>query len=581
MDFLIKINHTRFKDKGLRELHTSKEPVLKITNTKAAFKSIHYIFLDYEFYLFGDVVFPEEVALDHKLQAIYIQQHFKQKTLYQLKGFFYIIVLNYESNRVNVFSCFLNILPVYYYVLNNVILVSGSLSSIYEDLESKPEPNEAYVIEKALFNYSFLNNTPFEYIFLMPSCHYIDISMDGLRMNKYYSMEDLIVEKPKPWKKNLGALTDIYSSVLLAYIPEHQFALTLTGGFDGRTVLSSALKRKAEFNAFSYGSSVDPDILLPESISKSLGFHYTPFYLDDDYAKNYFWADAITFLMKSEGAGNLSRGHYVYTASELSKTYKYILTGNFGSELIRSLKDPGVMASDTLFALFEFDNKKMFKDFVNMQKKLEFIRPHIVDKYLTKIIDDVWKYKQGLPLSFSVNKKFYIYVFGEVFRKYFGAEIVVQSEYMINRSPFIDYNIFKATLETSLAGVYQNFREKSPFKRFHGQILYAHILRNLYPPLLNLMLDKGYKPKDFLSISGRLCILYGYLKRKISNRKKNLNPSYSEKFYVLNYNKIVSLNEKSNYLNKELIRKIIQSEDWKLNQTEFINALSMELFFQK
>jgi asparagine synthase (glutamine-hydrolysing) len=581
MDFLIKIQNTKLQAQGLREMQTSQEPALRIINSKVAFKAINYSFADCEFFLFGDIIFPEEIASNSTLQAKFIKMYSDQKKLYQLKGFFYIIILNYDSNSVNIFSCFLNILPVYYCVLNDVILVSGSLFAIYEDLESKPLPNETYVIEKTLFNYSFLNNTPFENIFLMPSCHYIDISKDRLKTTKYYSIDDLIVEKPKPWRKNLETLSNIYSKELLASIPDQLFALTLTGGFDGRTVLSSALKSKAEFKAFSYGGSVDPDILIPESISNTLGFHYSPFYLDDNYAIKGFWADAITFLMQSEGAGNLSRGHYVYTACELSKTHKYILTGNFGSEIIRSLKEPGVMASDTLFALFECENKKMFEDFVKTQKKLDFIHPDLLHKHLSAIVNEAWNYKQGLPHSFSINKKFYMYVFGEVFRKYFGAEIVVQSEYLINRSPFVHYNVFKATLETSIAGVYQKFKEKSPFKRFHGQILYAHVLKNLYPPLLNLVLDKGYKPKDFLSTAGRFSITSGYLKRKFSKKKKNLNPSYSENFYVLNFDKMVSLNEESNYLNKESIRSLLQSGDWKLYQQEIINALSMELFFQK
>jgi asparagine synthase (glutamine-hydrolysing) len=580
MDFFIQINHTLLRDKSLREIQNSQEPVFKITNAKAAFETIHYVFQDCEFYIFGDVIFPSDIGSNHTLQANFIQEHFRQNKLYKLKGFFYIVVLNYENNRISVYSCFLNILPVYYLAMKDFIVVSGSLSEIYINLESKPKPNEKYVVEKALFNYSFLNNTPFSNVFLMPSCHYIEISSFGINIKRYYSVEDFIVEKPKPWKKNIKSLADIYCKELLSYIPEQLFALTLTGGFDGRTVLSSALKRNATFDAFSYGSSGDPDIKLPESISRSLGFNYIPFFLDDDYAKNDFWADAVTFLMKSEGTGNLSRGHYIYTARELSKTHDYILTGNFGSEIIRSMKDPGVLASETLFALFEYENKQMFKDFVNNQKQLDFIDPDLKQKTLAEIIDKAWEYKEGLPQSFSKNKKFYMYMFGEVFRKYFGSEIVVQSEYIINRSPFIDYNIFNATLDTSLAGVYQNFREKSPIKRFHGQILYAFILKKLYPPLLDLILDKGYKPKDFLSIYGRLSILMGYMKRKYFENK-NHNPSYSEKFYVQNYDKIESIITGSNYLNKDLYRKILQSGEWKNHQQEFVNALSMELFFQK
>jgi len=581
MDFLIKLKPGLLSEKSLVDIQSSQEPVLKITNTRAAFKVLHYVLGDWECYLIGDLVFPQEIETDPALQANYIQQYFKQNKLYQLKGFHYLIVLNHESNSIIIFSCFLNILPVYYNVSGEVITVSGSLSEVYKEMENKPDPNERYIVEKALFNYSFLNSTPFSNIFLMPSCHYITISKAGLSINKYYSPGDLIVEKPIPWKKNLKALSDVYSKELITYVPGQLFALTLTGGFDGRTVLSSALSIKAKFDTFSYGSSGAPDVLLPESISKTIGFPYMPFYLDDNYAKNDFWNDAISFLMRSEGAGNISRGHYICTARELSKKHNYLLTGNFGSELIRSMKDPGVMASEVLFALFDADDKQVFEKFVNSRKQLDFIDPVLREKHLSALIDEAWNYKQSLPQNYSANKKFYMYMFGEVFRKYFGAEIVAQSEFLINRSPFIDFTIFESTLKTSIAGVYQDFKEKRPLKRFHGQILYAFILKKLYPPLLDLMLDKGYKPKNFLSIAGRLSILLGYLKRNYLNKNKNYNPSYSEKFYDFNYDKLESIVEESKYLNKELLKTVLQSGEWKQQQQEFVNALSMELYYQK
>jgi asparagine synthase (glutamine-hydrolysing) len=581
MNFLVNIKYSQLREKDICDLQDSQEPLLKITKSNNAFKVSRYDISDFEFYLIGDIVFPEDIILDHESQAKYISRHFKQNILYQLKGFYYLIAINIGRNHMIIFSSFLNILPVYYHVFNEGIIVSGTLSGVCENLEKTPKPNEVYIVEKALFNYSFLNNTPFENIFLMPSCHYMSISIDGFSINKYYSIEELMVEKPNPWKKNLKTLTKIFCKELLAYIPEQIFALTLTGGFDGRTVLSSALHRNVEFDAFSYGSINDPDVILPMAMSRTLGFAYTPFYLDDNYAKNYFWKDAVDFLMNSEGAGNISRGHYVLTARELSKTHKFILTGNFGSELIRSMKNPGVMASETLFELFENDNKQAFEEFVHTRKQLEFVHPDLIQKHLPVIIDEVWNYKQKLPKFYTVNKKFYMYMFEEVFRKYFGPEIVVQSQYLINRSPFLDYNVFKATLETSLAGVYQNFRETSPLKRFHGQVLYAHILRALYPQLLDIMLDKGYKPRDFLSLFGRLRILFGYVKRNLFNRNINKSPSYSENLYALNYDKIEPIIEESKYLNKVLFKSMLHNGDWKNNQQEFVNALSMELFFRK
>jgi len=80
------------------------------------------------------------------------------------------------------------------------------------------------------------------------------------------------------------------------------------------------------------------------------------------------------------------------------------------------------------------------------------------------------------------NQKFYVFVFEEVFRKYFGAEIINQFKYIKNRTPFLDMAFLKAILRTELAGIHSEFFEHNPVKRYKGQILYAHIINKTYPP---------------------------------------------------------------------------------------------------
>ncbi len=581
MDFLIKLQNSKLKSQSLREIQSSHTPALTVTDIRSAFKIIKYVLAEMELWVVGDVVFPDEILSSHQFQAEFLVEHIKLNKVFQLKGFFYLICLDYKNNNIKVFPCFLNILPIYYANCGETIIVSGSLMEVYRNLESTPEPNEEYIVEKALFYYPFLDHTPFRNIFLLPTSFFVNISEDGVELKRYYSLEELIHNDPKPWGKSLNTLSDVYCKEMVSYVPNDPFAVTLTGGFDGRTVCSAALNKNAVFRAFSYGRANDSDVSVPEIIAKTLNFPYTSFLLDNEYAKNHFWNDGLEFLLKSEGVGNISRAHYVYTARVLSANCKYLLTGNFGSEVIRSLKNPGVMASESVFALFDNDSKAEFELFVRSRGQLKFLNKEMVDKYLPSVIDRVWDYKLNLPKVFGKNKKFYTYVFEEAFRKYFGPEVVLQSDYFINRSPFIDYSIFKSTLETSIAGVYQNFREKRPLKRFHGQILYAHIIKKLEPALLDIMLDKNYKPGNFLTMLGRLNITLGYFSRIVFKKNKNKNPTYSEDFYKTNREDVIKSINESLFLNKENVLEVFNSGDYNKNQNEFVNIMSMDLFFQK
>ena len=239
------------------------------------------------------------------------------------------------------------------------------------------------------------------------------------------------------------------------------------------------------------------------------------------------------------------------------------------------------MASAPLFKLFEAQNKEEYAEYLRNYPSLELINKELVDEYLSDIIDEAWAYRESLPGFISSKQQFYMYMFGEVFRKYFGPEIVMQSRYIINRSPFLDYNLAEALLKTSLAGIYQEFRETNPLKRFHGQILYAHILKITYPKLLSIILDRGYKPADFLSLAGRIRIVAGHFKGKLlKKRNKESIPSYSLAYYEFNSKNIEQALGNAAFLNKEHMLSLYKEGGWHKSLHDFVNVLSMELFYQ-
>ncbi len=580
MDFLIKLKQPSFQNQNFNILIDLEVLLVTLIERKSAFKLKQYEKAGIKFYVFGDLIFLKENDENHDAISEHLYKHYWNKSLHQLKGFHYIIVFDSEKNTIEIHSCFLNILPVYYSLMNNQVVVSGSLTELISNVDTDLDHEPKYIIEKALFNYAFLCRTPYKNVFLLPSCSYIEISDDGLKILNNYQIEDFIIDNPVSWKKNLGSLSDLYCEEIRNYLPDEPFAITLTGGFDGRTVLSAALQKNTKIQAFSYGIESDKDISIPMKIAEKLGFSYSPFILDDGYAKNLFWENATEFLIKSEGVGNLSRGHYILTSSSLASTNNYLLTGNFGSELIRSMKDSGVMASEALFRLFDSLDRKSYENYIQNSRQLALISPHIIEEGVSSVIEDSWNFRLSLSDGLTKNQKFYVYLFGEVFRKYFGPEIVVQSDYLINRSPFIDYNIFKNTLMCSIAGIYQNFREKRPLKRFHGQVLYSHIMKKLYPSLLYFNLDRNYKPKDFISPLGRLLIIIGYANKNYLHKKNKIIPSYSRQLYDANFEKISRIIGDSKILNREIIKQLHLSGDWKNIQHSFINSISMELFYQ-
>jgi hypothetical protein len=125
-------------------------------------------------------------------------------------------------------------------------------------------------------------------------------------------------------------------------------------------------------------------------------------------------------------------------------------------------------------------------------------------------------------------------VFEEVFRKYFGAEMVNQFYYLSNRTPFLDVTFLKEILKTGLAGVHSDFFENNPVRRFKGQVLYAHIIKKAFPAFNTILSDKGYRPKDLLSWWGKFLITKSYLKKRIDSSQLEIDPNSVDKVFAHN-----------------------------------------------
>lgn len=534
--------------------------------------------VNHEFLIFGDLIFDKRISNKESEKIVILEDALANHTVYRLNGFFYLIAINRITFTIEVHPSLFNILPVYYLQDGSSLLISSSIRNILNSSKKEFSYSEKYAVEKLLFYYSFENRTLFNEINLIPSCSYIEIGMDSFSIRKAYSPYDLYVSNPEPWRKSSDMLSNLFLNEFENYLPAEPSVISLTGGLDGRTLLSAAIKYGYKNGTFSYGSPYDSDILIPQTIAENSHFHHTAVLLTPNYARESFWADGLEFLEKTDFSGNISRAHYVHSAKILSKDYNYLLSGNFGSELFRSMKSPGVMVSPSLFALFRINKQEDFEKYIMATPSLRYLNEAILKKNLTGIINEVWHYKQQLPFELSVNQKFYTYIFGEVFRKYFGPEIIFQSDYIINRSPFLNYQFIKELLKTRNAGVYYNFNDYNPFSRFHGQILYSYIIEKSCTKLLSPMLDKGYSPGDFLSVSGKIRIIAGYLLRKAKSINRSDNPIYSDYYYQNNLGKAIESIFDSPLLNTELLKSELETNIIP-DQTDFANLLSLDLAY--
>jgi len=524
-------------------------------------------------YLIGDPIFQ----VSKKDIETYVENENIKDIICNVDGFYFLLLLNKKESRTIIASSFLNILPIYYANIDNTTIVSSSFDSIIKELSNKKTTTDnQYYLEKALFNYPFLDRTPISEIKTLDSN--ASIYLDShFSIKKHLNVYDYFVKNPRSWRRSLDIISEVFIHNAKSFIPDNNFCVTLTGGLDGRTLVGLALSQNKSFYTYSYGNSNTPDINIPNLISKSIGLQYRPFLIKTNYAKDYFWEYGNDFVLKTFGLGNISRSHYAYAANIILNDINYLVSGNFGSEIIRAMKVVGVMTSQMLFDVFRSHDISTLKTNINNNQTLKFINKELIYNNIESLVEDIYSFKRKLPVELTVNQQFYVYLYEHVFPKYFGPEITYQRQFFNHRAPFLNFGFLKELLKTEIAGANSDFMETNPINRYHGQVLYSHIMKKTSPLLMNFMLDKNYRPKDFVTFFGPVKIAYGYIHKKLKNRKPLSSPLFSHTNIVNNRDIITQTPINSSLFNNAIFNKIIES-NFIGDESDFINNFSAVLY---
>lgn len=450
--------------------------------------------------LLGDPVFPKE-DLNWENLVTADQKPDQNRLFQQVRGHYYYFYLTQEA--VYFGSSLSGIYPVCYHAEGNQVWVSSKASAIAEKLPAV-RPSRINLLERLLFNFTLLNSTWWEGIHLVPADRYLAVSRGKAQVEGAFEIADYFGDPIYKTRRSLGKLISAFQSEMELFFPDEPFSISFTGGFDSRTIVAAARNAGADFGTYSFGRPSSSDIYFPIRQSKALGIPYTPIYLNEEYLQEHALAGSYTFLQSSDYNGNFGRPHYTYAAQQLSQSSNFILTGNFGSELFRALHEPGVMISQSLIDLFTAEDDSWKDKLVQATNAWdgEYFKREI-DQLIAQI-EEYLSVSKGL----SLNHRFYRFVINDLFRKYFGPELQMQSQYLNNRTPYLSLPWLMGLNQTIWSGVHARLFEKKINKRMKGQIFYSSFLKRVNKEMYHMQTNKSYSAADVLE-SWRLPILVG------------------------------------------------------------------------
>lgn len=520
----------------------------------------------------GDLILRQEQDAEYLLNIDIAGE------LKKLKGFFYIIEIS--GNAIIVYTAMFNILPLYYCAEPEEYIIASKVHLIKSEVGQRLSISKRFILEQRLFNYPFFDTTIYNEINSVPANSYLELSKGRHRLVKHTRIEDYFSNEPIPWKQSINQLAERFLDTAKGYFPDEEFYLTFTGGFDGRTLTACAKHFNKKFKTFSFGAFDNPDLTIPLKQAKKIDVEFEPLYLEDDYIENCFYRCGTDLVRITDTLVSFLQIHFYYAAKILSKKLGYLVNGMFGSELMRALHISGQVTSRALVDFFVYDNREEWIKRLSGSTTLNYLNMGEFKDELESLTEDLIKYKTGQKEGLSQNHRFYKFIFEEAFRKYFGAQIVSQFEYLKTRSPFLDFSFMNEFLKTGLAGANNEFFTHNPLKRYKGQLFYAKVIEKSYKKLLYLGNDKCYRPVDLIYPWGILNIAAGYfykrIKRKIlKGNIDNLRIISGIKYHLKRFE---SLKIDGSLFNGEFIRSHIKHESWVediIVRDKFVEVLSL------
>jgi len=431
-----------------------------------------------------------------------------------VKGRFTIIVIDEKKKMVKLISDRVNLVPLYYYFSNNILVFSSSLNLLLENDLVPRRINPKAIAKFAIFNYIPGNETLVAKVFTQSFASIIEVSKDRLKEKKYWDIEDILRPPERRLRKGeaIALCNQLLKRIVNDYIADQTyFGVTFTGGYDSRALLAVLKRDKRDYFCFSYGLNGCFDILIPQEISHDLKLNYRPFLLDDDFEQHFddFASKAVYY---SDGLGSITKANILYQCERLTHWTNVVLTGLFGSELIKQPTSLGYYVSggvrDLLFSNSPYERYRSVLKYV---KNKNYFAGELFDEWGEEIFDEM----HSLYLSTKGDRySFYSFVFREGMRKYFAQELKIERLYFENRHPFLDDEFVELIFATPFAGIYNIKKNKNILLGVNPHRFYAHIIRENNPSLANYITTHGYRPVDLLSPFGMVRAARDYFRNK-------------------------------------------------------------------
>ncbi|MDY0278539.1 MAG: hypothetical protein RBQ97_10710 [Acholeplasma sp.] len=442
-----------------------------------------------------------------------------------------VILINKHTNETFLYNDIFGFYPVYFLMISDKIShFSNNFISLKEI--SSNNVDDFAVLDMLLFNYPLFNRTlnrdvkrliGGSFIHLQQNKQVVEFGLFNYANNFSPSKGKVLAVKPKV----LGSfINNAIKTNLNQGIPTY---LTMTSGFDSRTLLASINNQGLDCKSITFGQDGNIEMkVLEHFIDKFSSFHKN-FYLDKSYLDELPTLFDDFIGKSSDGPVVLDLLHYLSLKKEVQG--HNLIAGFMGGEILVG-QSLGSEVTFTRFASKLLQSKTKDELIVFFEQHIKDI-PYIDYKKVKAIQSDYLESLLDYLSADKNNNNVLRFLINEKYAKFFGTINKFYSADVNLIVPFMNYDILEYVLNSKSSFLYKKQFHKSPFLNYYTKKLHARTIVDLCPALGETMFDRLYRVNDLARNYRFPYVFWGYFESHFlkKNKKKYPRPHHYDAWY--------------------------------------------------
>lgn len=379
-----------------------------------------------------------------------------RKTFFeQLNGWFSGLIIDLQREEAILFNDRYGMARVYYYETKDELFFSSEAKSLLSIRQELRQIDPVGLGELIACGCTLDNKTLFANVSLLPGATVWKFQKDGSRDRhtyfNYTEWENQDILDPKSFHHRLG---ETFQAIMPRYFqPINRLGMSLTGGLDTRAIFACSKVAAGDLPCYTFGSlSRDTfDVKVARQVARECGQRHRVLPIDGNFFAE-FPAIAEKTISVSDGYWDVCGAHEVYLNGLARNVAPIRLTGNYGSEVLRSVRN---------FKASAPDGKLLNDDFAS----------------------HVWQAQETFVTTSNMNKISFA-AFKEIPWRLHGSLVAAQSQLTV-RSPYMDNDLVRL--------VYQ-----APASSLVGNTTMLRLIAENSPALSRIANDMGDGPHNVI-----------------------------------------------------------------------------------